>query len=140
VSRVLCDSGVWLAAANPVEQEPFHDSSRRLLLELGDRAEEIGALDLTLYEVANVATVSWRDPVAATELMSFIRDCAQDSLVRCVPELLESAVHEASRHGISVYDAAHVAAAQALGWTLVSTNVRDLVGRGLAVTPDQVVV
>ncbi len=39
-------------------------------------------------------------------------------------------------HGLSAYDAAYVAASRRDGWTLVSTDIRDLVSKGLAVTPD----
>lgn len=41
-------------------------------------------------------------------------------------------------HGLSAYDAAYVAAARRNGWQLVSLDVRDLVSKGLAVTPDAV--
>ena len=52
------------------------------------------------------------------------------------PSLLESALELASEHGITAYDAAYVAAAKRNDWPLVSTDVADLVSKGLAVTPD----
>ena len=52
------------------------------------------------------------------------------------PELLGVAVDVAGRHQITAYDAAYVAVAQRRGWQLVSTDIRDLVSKGLAVTPD----
>ena len=139
MSRFLCDSGVWLAAANPHPDEPFHPGSRRLLTALGDGGEEIGALDLTLYEVANVATRRWRSRASAVGLVEFIRDSAASSLVHWTTEMFESATALAAEHDLSVYDAAYVATSRALGWTLVSTDVRDLVTPGFAITPDQVV-
>lgn len=39
-------------------------------------------------------------------------------------------------HGLTAYDAAYVAAARRNGWQLVSLDVRDLVSKGFAVTPD----
>ena len=36
----------------------------------------------------------------------------------------------------SAHDAAYVASARRQGMTLVSTDIRDLVSKGLAVTPD----
>jgi hypothetical protein len=42
----------------------------------------------------------------------------------------------AGRHRISAYDTAYVAVAQRRGWQLVGTDIRDLVSKGLAVTPD----
>lgn len=42
----------------------------------------------------------------------------------------------ASEHGLTAYDAAYVAAARRNGWRLVSLDIRDLVSKGLAITPD----
>ena len=54
--RFLLDSSVWLAAHDGADSA--HDACRRLVL-----APELDrpALDLTLHEVANVATAKWRD-------------------------------------------------------------------------------
>ena len=41
-----------------------------------------------------------------------------------------------SEHGLTAYDAAYVAVARRYGWTLVSTDIKDLVSRGLALAPD----
>jgi predicted nucleic acid-binding protein len=51
-------------------------------------------------------------------------------------ELIDEAIEVVAEHGLSSYDAAYVAAARRYGWQLVSLDVRDLVSRGLAVTPD----
>ena len=40
---------------------------------------------------------------------------------------------------LTAYDAAYVAVAGRYGWQLVSTDIRDLVSKGLAVTPDAAV-
>ena len=45
----------------------------------------------------------------------------------------------AAEHGLTAYDAAYVAAARRNGMTLVSTDIADLVSKGLAVTPDAAV-
>jgi predicted nucleic acid-binding protein len=52
--------------------------------------------------------------------------------------LLAHAARFAEEHEISVYDAAYVAAANQVGGTLVSCDVRDLLGRGLAAGPPDV--
>lgn len=52
------------------------------------------------------------------------------------PGLLDLALEVASEHGLTAYDAAYVAAARREAMTLVSTDLRDLVSKGLAVTPD----
>ena len=41
-----------------------------------------------------------------------------------------------TEYGLTAYDAAYVAAARRCGWQLVSLDLRDLVSKGLAVTPD----
>jgi hypothetical protein len=64
-----------------------------------------------------------------------VRAACADEIVRVDDAHLEDGV--ADEHGISVYDAAYVAAAETHGWTLVSTDCRDLVGRDLAITPGQ---
>jgi predicted nucleic acid-binding protein len=50
--------------------------------------------------------------------------------------LATEAAEIAAEHGITAYDAVYVAAAGRNEWTLVSTDVADLVSKGLAVTPD----
>ena len=42
-------------------------------------------------------------------------------------------------HRLSAYDAAYVAAARREDWKLVSLDARDLVSKGLAITPDAAV-
>jgi predicted nucleic acid-binding protein len=51
----------------------------------------------------------------------------------------EEVVRVVSEHDLSAYDAAYVAAARRNGWQLVSLDLRDLVSKGLAVTPDAAV-
>jgi predicted nucleic acid-binding protein len=59
-----------------------------------------------------------------------------DKLLRVGPELIAAALDVAVEHGITAYDAAYVAASRRTGSTLVSLDIRDLVSKGLAVTPD----
>lgn len=49
---------------------------------------------------------------------------------------MDTALEVASEHDLTAYDAANVAAARRNGWTLVSTDIADLVSKGLAVAPD----
>jgi predicted nucleic acid-binding protein len=59
--------------------------------------------------------------------------------VRADSSLLVTAQAIATDHGISVYDAAYVAAARGSQAELVSCDVRDLVSKGLARLPGQAV-
>lgn len=59
--------------------------------------------------------------------------------MRVGPDLIDHAVDVASEHALTAYDAAYVAAARRNGWTLVSTDIADLVSKGLAVAPDAAV-
>ncbi len=61
------------------------------------------------------------------------------AIVDADPMLMRSALSIAAEHGISAYDASYVAAARRESWTLVSTDIRDLVSKGLAITPDAAV-
>jgi predicted nucleic acid-binding protein len=129
-SALLIDAGVWVAAGDPSER--FGSASRSLVL---DFERSLAALDLTLYEVANVAVREGK-PDAARHLVRTIVTRCERRLVSIDEELASTAARVAAEHGLSAYDAAYVAAARSHGWTLVSTDIRDLVSKGLAVTPD----
>lgn len=128
---LLLDSGVWIAAKN--EEDRFLPEARRLVAET-DRP--MAALDLTLYEVANVIGSRRREPGVALELCRTIVARCGDRVASADVRQMESCVQIAAECGLTAYDAAYVAAARSYGWTLVSTNIADLVSKGLAVTPD----
>jgi predicted nucleic acid-binding protein len=132
LSTLLLDAGVWLGAADSTD--PFHDAARSLVF---DERRQVAALDLTLYEIANVLGVRKKEPRDALHLSELmLRRCRRGSLVAADPSLLHVAGSVAIKHGLSAYDAAYVAAANSNGWTLVSADIRDLVSKGLAVAPD----
>jgi predicted nucleic acid-binding protein len=126
---LLLDSGVWLASRD--HDDEHHPSAVELLT--GRRP--VAALDLTLYEVANVGVRSWNSAERASIVARLVRTACSNTIVRVDDAVIEHAIEVAAEHGISVYDAAYVAVARRNGSTLVSTDYRDLVGRGLALTP-----
>lgn len=133
MSLWLLDASVLLASED--SDDSHHASAVRLL---GIR-EPLATLDLALYEVTNVAVRAWRNPGAAERLRERIAAIANDGgVVRADAELMGSAALIAEEYGISVYDAAYVAAARRVEAPLVSCDVRDLVSRGLAVLPSGV--
>lgn len=68
MSTLLLDSGVWLAARDADDQ--FHEPAAALV---GPKARErAAALDLTLYEVGNVAGVRWRSHEEAALLIQLV--------------------------------------------------------------------
>lgn len=88
--------------------------------------------------MSNVAIGAWRDPDAARRLRGIVQALSQDGgMVRADETLAAEATAIAERHGLSVYDAAYVAAAKTAGAELVSCDIRDLVSRDLALTPQQ---
>jgi len=98
----------------------------------------LATLDLAFYEVSNVAVRAWRDHGAARRLSGLVDAIAQDGgLVRVDATLVQHATAIAERDRLSVYDAAYVAGAAIAGARLVSCDVRDLVSRDLALTPEQ---
>ncbi len=94
------------------------------------------ALDLTLYEVANVIGARKQQHDLARRVCRLILERCEDRLVRADADLSEQTLTVVAEHGLSAYDAAYVAVARRFGWTLVSTDLRDLVSRELAVAPD----
>jgi predicted nucleic acid-binding protein len=128
---LLLDSSVILATADSKDVQ--HASARRLL---GQRELDLATLDLARYEVANVAVRSWGEPGVVEPLLALIERIAMDGGVTSASiSLVSRAVEVAAEHGISVYDAAYVAAADQVGATLVSCDIRDLVDNGLAIPP-----
>jgi predicted nucleic acid-binding protein len=133
---LLLDASAWLAAIDTDDR--FHDPVRRLLSSAADGTTTLAALDLTLYEVANVATVSWRSPGDADALVRLVLVSCPTTLAGVDRELLADATAIATTNRLTVYDGAYVSAARRHGWTLVSGDLHDLVRPGLAVSPDGV--
>ena len=131
---LLLDASVWVAAKDADER--YFDAARALVL---NTELPVSALDLTFYETANVIGSRWRRPDLARELCRTIELRCEGRIVSAEVDLLDAAVDLATEHGLTTYDAAYVAAARRHGLTLVSTDIRDLVSKGLAVTPDAAV-
>jgi predicted nucleic acid-binding protein len=128
---LLLDSGVWIATK--ASDQRFFEAARTIVL---DMSMPVAALDLTFYEVANVVGARERRDEDAVELCRGIRTRCLDNVVTVDLELIQRTVEVATEHSLSAYDAAYVAAARHHGWTLVSTDIADLVSKGLAVAPD----
>ena len=128
---LLLDASVWVASGAPASQ--WHEAAKALVRE---PPIPLGAIDLTLYEIANVVGVRDGQPDAARVLAQVLRRRCGNRIVAFDAELLDATLELATEHGLSAYDAAYVAAARRMGWQLVSVDIRDLVSKGLAVTPD----
>jgi predicted nucleic acid-binding protein len=126
---LLLDAGVWVAATD--EDDRYYASSRAITL-AGDK---LAVLDLTLYEVANVVTRRFKAAAPATAAVHAVL-AASGRVVHVDAETIADTVSLAAEHGLTAYDAAYVATARRHGWTLVSTDIKDLVGQGLALAPD----
>lgn len=128
---LLLDAGVWIAAKDRADR--FCDAARPLAV---DSNQPVAALDLTLYEVANVIGARKGRIGDATDMCRLIASRCVDRLVTVDPQLVRRSAEAANEHGLTAYDAAYVATARLHDWTLVSTDIADLVSKGLAVTPD----
>lgn len=126
----LLDANVWVAAGLPAS--PSCAEARRLVRS----GASLAALDLTLYEVGNVVAKGYRHPAEARRIVQAVSRTCGDALLRVDRGLIEEAIDVVAEHNLSAYDAAYVAAAERNGWQLVSLDLRDLVSKGLAVTPD----
>ncbi|HVQ60165.1 MAG TPA: PIN domain-containing protein [Solirubrobacterales bacterium] len=131
MNTLLLDSSVVLAAFD--QGDRHHEEARALL---GDNGVTLATLDLARYEVANVAICGWKAPEAVSTLLGALEQIGGDGgVLPSTASLLARAAEVAELHGISVYDAAYVAAAADGDRRLVSCDARDLVSKGLAVTP-----
>ena len=128
---LLLDAGVWIAAVDPDDRYHFH--SRPMVTA---SPTPLTALDLTLYEVANVIGARKQQHDLAQRVCRTILERCGDRLVRADAELTEQTMTVVANYGLTAYDAAYVAAARRRGLTLVSTDLKDLVSRELAVAPD----
>ena len=129
----LLDASVWVAAG--ISAHPSHAAAAPLVR----GGVPVAALDLTLYEVINAVARQYRQPDEAQRIARAVLRTCGDELTRVDLALGEEVVKVVAEHGLSTYDAAYVAAARRNGWQLVSLDLRDLVSKGLAVTPDAAV-
>jgi predicted nucleic acid-binding protein len=104
-----------------------------------DARRPAAALDLTLYEIANAVGAVRGDLRTVSRILYSIEGRCSGGIVRIDSSLVEATAEIATEHGLSGYDAAYVAVARRHDWTLVSTDIRDLVSQGLAITPDAAV-
>jgi predicted nucleic acid-binding protein len=126
---LLLDASVWIAAAD--SEDTYHAAARSLVLDLG---RPLGALDLTLYEIANVVGVVKGQGEIATRICRTLLKRSEGKLARVDEALAEQAIALAAEHGLTAYDAAYVA--RKYTWTLVSIDMEDLVRPGLASAPN----
>lgn len=131
MSPLLLDSSIWIAAKDRGDR--YFEASRQLAV---DSDQPVAALDLTLYEVANVVGGRMRRSDEALDLCRLISARCAGYLIVIDAELVRRMIEMVAEHGLTAYDAAYVAAARRYGWTLVSTDLADLVSKGLAVAPD----
>ncbi len=130
---------VWFVDASVLlAREDADDDQYEDALQLLAGDAPVATLDLAFYEVGNVAVRAWRDVQAAGRLQGLVDAIAADGgLVRVDEALVAHAVTIADTEGLSVYDAGYLAGAASIGARLVSCDLRDLVSRSLAVTPQQ---
>ena len=131
---LLVDASVWVSLVE--RGSPHREAAAALVRE---QPQRLSVLDLTLYEVANAVGVKQGNATEAGRVNRLLLRCCRDRLLAVEGELLDSALQIAAEHGLTAYDAAYVAAARRHGMSLVSLDVRDLVSKGLAVTPDAAV-
>ena len=127
----LLDASVWVAAG--IVANPSHRKAAALVR----GGAPVAALDLTLYEVVNVVAGRYRQPDQAQRVVQAILRTCGDDLVRVDLSLGCVIAELVAEHDLTAYDAAYVAAARRNGRQLVSLDVRDLVSKGLAVTPER---
>lgn len=130
---IFLDASVLLAAEDV--DDANHEAAVALL-----RTGELATLELAAYEVTNVADVRWHNPEAGARLRDRVFTIAQlGTLVRVDRTLAGRVAELCRRETLSAYDAAYVAGAERIGAPLASCDERDLVSRGLAKLPRELV-
>jgi predicted nucleic acid-binding protein len=132
--RLLLDATIWHESKDA--DAPNVDVCRALVV---DTAYPVAALGLTLHEVANSLGARDGRPEEAVDMCRLITGRCGHAIIAPDPMLIQSALAIAGEHGLTAYDASYVAAARREGWTLVSLDIKDLVSKGLAITPDAAV-
>jgi predicted nucleic acid-binding protein len=127
----LVDASAWVSLVEP--EGPYRAATAALIR---NSSCELSALDLTLYEIANAVGVKRSDPNMAGRISSLVFARCRDRIIALDRNLLDRTLEIAAEYELTAYDAAYVAAARRHGCTLVSTDIADLVSKGLAVTPD----
>lgn len=131
---ILLDASVLLAAEDPGDRN--HVASRRLL----ESGKPLATLDLAAFESVSAALQGWRDDESASRLRGRVFAIERFGLlVRVDEELIERSHEIAVEHAVTVYDAGYAAAAERADAVLVSCDEADLVGKGLARLPRDVV-
>jgi predicted nucleic acid-binding protein len=133
LTELLLDATVWVASTDVGDVD--HEPASTLVQRAADKNIDLAALDLTLYEVANVAVLKWKSPTQAAELVRLVVTACGERVQRVDQELLREAGAVAADRRITVYDAAYVAASRRRGSQLVSADIADLVRPGFAITP-----
>jgi predicted nucleic acid-binding protein len=131
----LLDATVWVASSD--RGNAHHRAASRLIRGAALGEITVAALDLTLYEVANVAVVKWKSDADAADLVRLVRTACGDALERVDEQLVREASSLATDRGLTVYDAAYVAVSRRRGIRLVSADLADLVRLGLAISPEE---
>jgi predicted nucleic acid-binding protein len=132
--RLLLDASVWHESKKGSSR--YFDACRTLVV---DTRYQVATLDLAIYEVANTLGARDRRAAEAVDMCRLIAGRCGDAIVAADPMLMRSALAISHEHGLTAYDASYVAAARREGWTLVSLDIKDLVSKGLAITPDAAV-
>jgi predicted nucleic acid-binding protein len=132
--RLLFDASVWVRAMQA--GAPYFDACRALVV---NSAYPVAALDLTVVEVANVLGVRFGRRHDAIDTCRLMSGRCRHLTMAADPMLVPLTLNFAIEHRLSAYDASYVAAALQGDLTLVSLDIRDLVSKGLAITPDAAV-
>lgn len=132
---VVCDASVALTWFHE-EGEDEVDASRALLAAYVDGRVDLTVLDLTQYEIGNVLVRGLRlDPSVASAVLSALADlCPTAAPTSAEVALAAQLAHE---HGLTFYDAAYAAVAQARGGRLATMD-GALLAAGLGVRPSEI--
>ena len=132
---VVSDANVALKWFHAEGEEEFPEA-RSLVTAHQARTVALSVLDLTAYEVGN-ALLRGRAKASASQVATVLEALAEICpAARPDPDELRLAAELATRHDLTLYDAAYAAVAENRGATLVTLD-RELLKAGLGSRPSE---
>ena len=117
-ARCFADTNIFLYAASKDAADREKKKQARALLE----TEDIGVSAQVLQEFFDAAARKKRLGISAAEALEMIGAMTEFPVLPVTAQLVQAAIGQKLKHGISYWDAAIVAAAQELGCEVIYTE------------------
>ena len=117
-ARCFADTNIFLYAASKDPADQLKKKQARALLE----SEDVGISAQVLQEFFDAAAQKKRLGISEAEALQIITAMMEFPVLPVTAKLVQQAIGQKSKHGISYWDAAIIAAAQELGCEVIYTE------------------